>query len=155
MSKSASNKYFIKNTVDTVERFLYNTLLERRNDFSKLFLDKSSVLRNNVSTKYYQIISKFLEWENKKSWNINLLNNKWKIQRLLTSLSFNSLHIKGIIFIDYYVDADIKSFMRMINVDINFEDKLLKETIYIINDQLNRYEDDEELQNIFIDRLIE
>lgn len=67
MSKSASNKYFIKNTVDTVERFLYNTLLERRNDFSKLFLDKSSVLRNNVSTKYYQIISKFLEWENKKS----------------------------------------------------------------------------------------
>lgn len=45
--------------------------------------------------------------------------------------------------------------MKVINVDINSEDKLSEETIYIINDQLNRYEDDEELQNIFNDRLIE
>jgi len=45
--------------------------------------------------------------------------------------------------------------MKVINVDINSEDKLSEETIYIINDQLNRYKDDEELQNIFNDRLIE
>lgn len=75
----------------------------------------------------------------------NLFNNKWERQRVLTFLSFNSLHMKGILFIDYYVNADIKSFMRMISVDINSGDKLPEETIYIINDQRNIYEDDEEL----------
>ena len=45
--------------------------------------------------------------------------------------------------------------MKVINVDINSEDKLSEETIYIINDQLNRYKDDEELQNIFNDRILQ
>lgn len=91
LSKSAANKYSFKNTVDTVERFLYNTYLESRNDFSKLFFDKSSVLRNNVSTKDYQIISKFLEWENKEKETIKNITFKYK-EYILHEKSFRVIN---------------------------------------------------------------
>lgn len=53
------------------------------------------------------------------------------------------------------VDSEIKSFMKLIKVDINSGDKLPEETIYIINDQLNKYETNTELQEQYLNALFE
>lgn len=53
------------------------------------------------------------------------------------------------------VDTEIKSFMKLIKIDINSGDKLPEEVIYVINDQLNRYEPNPDLQKQYLDALFE
>lgn len=58
------NKYSLKDTTEAIQIFLYETLLESRNDFNKLFLNKENTEIKRIRTKDVAIINMFLEWNN-------------------------------------------------------------------------------------------
>src|SRR5690606_29010217 len=52
-------------TKEAIQLFLFNTLVDSRSDFNKLFLNSGKSTTKSIRTKDVNIINSFLEWENK------------------------------------------------------------------------------------------